>query len=166
MKRRAQIGRGARRGMGGFTLVEIAIVVTLVGLLAGLSITSYLGYVEKARVVRTVAEIEGMSRVLDGIVSDANDTLPDSLAETGLGAPVDPWGNPYRYLRIVLPGGTSPPTISLARKDAFLVPINSDYDLYSLGADGKSKPPLQYPESRDDVIRANDGGYVGLASRY
>jgi general secretion pathway protein G len=54
----------------------------------------------------------------------------------------------------------------IARKDRFLVPINSTYDLYSVGADGKSTGPLTASISHDDVIRANDGGYVGLASGY
>jgi general secretion pathway protein G len=46
------------------------------------------------------------------------------------------------------------------------VPINSDYDLYSLGADGESRPQLHSAVSRDDVIRARDGGYVGLAENF
>jgi general secretion pathway protein G len=46
------------------------------------------------------------------------------------------------------------------------VPINSDFDLYSLGKDGKSAGPLTALASRDDVILANDGRFVGLASDY
>ena len=52
------------------------------------------------------------------------------------------------------------------RKDRFLVPINSDFDLYSMGKDGKSSPPLTASASRDDIIRANDGAYVGPAEGY
>jgi general secretion pathway protein G len=53
-----------------------------------------------------------------------------------------------------------------ARKDHFLVPINSDYDLYSMGKDGDSVPPLGAQKSLDDVVRANDGGFVGLAANF
>ena len=53
-----------------------------------------------------------------------------------------------------------------ARKDRFLVPINSDYDLYSMGPDGGSVPPLTAALSRDDIIRANNGDYFGLASGF
>ncbi|MEE8106831.1 MAG: prepilin-type N-terminal cleavage/methylation domain-containing protein [Planctomycetota bacterium] len=56
--------------------------------------------------------------------------------------------------------------VGQARKDHFLVPLNSDYDLYSKGPDGKSSPPLTAEASRDDIIRANDGAYFGLASDY
>jgi general secretion pathway protein G len=52
------------------------------------------------------------------------------------------------------------------RKDHFLHPISSDFDLYSMGADGQSVAPLTAQKSRDDIIRANDGSYYGLASNF
>ncbi len=52
------------------------------------------------------------------------------------------------------------------RKDRFLVPINTDFDLYSMGRDGKSTPPLTAAASRDDIIRANGGAYIGPAKGY
>jgi general secretion pathway protein G len=74
---------------------------------------------------------------------------------------IDPWGNPCQYLEFCSskPGGG-------ARKDKFLVPINSDYDLYSMGRDGASVAPLTAKPSRDDIVRANDGAFIGLASDY
>jgi general secretion pathway protein G len=59
-------------------------------------------------------------------------------------------------------GGSS----SQPRKDRFLVPINSDYDLYSMGPDGASAPPLTAKASHDDIIRASDGAYVGVAENF
>ena len=50
--------------------------------------------------------------------------------------------------------------------DHQLHPINCDYDLYSVGKDGKSEAPLTAKVSQDDIIRANNGGYVGLVSNY
>ena len=52
------------------------------------------------------------------------------------------------------------------RKDRFLIPINTSFDLYSMGKDGKSAAPLTAQASQDDVIWANDGSFVGLASQY
>ena len=46
------------------------------------------------------------------------------------------------------------------------MPINSDYDLYSVGPDGDSSPQLHNAVSRDDVIRARDGAFVGLAEDF
>ena len=56
--------------------------------------------------------------------------------------------------------------IGAARKDGNLVPINTNYDLCSYGKDGKSKAPLRAKDSHDDIIYANDGGYIGLASEF
>jgi hypothetical protein len=44
------------------------------------------------------------------------------------------------------------------------VPINSECDLYSMGADRQTVAPLTAKASRDDVIMANDGAFFGLAS--
>ena len=57
-------------------------------------------------------------------------------------------------------------SVAQARKDRFLVPINSDFDLYSMGADGASVPALTAKASRDDIVRAADGAFVGLASQF
>ena len=45
-------------------------------------------------------------------------------------------------------------------------PKNSDFDLYSMGKDGASVGPLTAKASRDDVVRASDGRFVGLASDF
>lgn len=63
-------------------------------------------------------------------------------------------------------GGGGRPAIAMARKDRFQVPINSDFDLYSMGPDGQSKPPLNTPVSRDDILRANDGAFYGIAEEF
>ncbi|MCK5254491.1 MAG: prepilin-type cleavage/methylation domain-containing protein, partial [Deltaproteobacteria bacterium] len=70
------------------------------------------------------------------------------------------WGNPYQYndLNNIPPG--------LWRKDKNLVPLNSDYDLWSNGKDGKTNVALTAKASYDDIIRANDGAYIGLATGY
>ena len=35
-----------------------------------------------------------------------------------------------------------------------------------MGKDGASLGPLTAKESRDDIVRANDGRFIGLASEY
>ena len=87
--------------------------------------------------------------------------LPNSLAQIGYGSLMDPWGNPYQYLNHSTHRG-----LGQDRKDRFLVPLNSDYDLYSMGKDGQSSPPITAKNSLDDTIRASDGAYVGLASQF
>ncbi len=52
------------------------------------------------------------------------------------------------------------------RKDRFLVPLNTGFDLYSMGPDGRSVAPLTAAASRDDVVWANDGAFIGPASDF
>jgi general secretion pathway protein G len=86
------------------------------------------------------------------------------LDEVELTNRIDPWGNPYQYLVIL--GKKKSEVAGKWRKDRFLVPINSDFDLYSMGKDGKSQPPLTANASHDDIVRANNGEYIGEASKY
>ncbi|HQU13791.1 MAG TPA: prepilin-type cleavage/methylation domain-containing protein, partial [Thermodesulfobacteriota bacterium] len=76
-----------------------------------------------------------------------------------------PWGNPYQYLPIYGHLGDQG-YMNRTRKDHNLHPINSDFDLYSMGPDGQSVKPLTGGQSRDDIIRANDGAFIGKASTY
>ena len=77
-------------------------------------------------------------------------------------APLDPWGRPYEYLNI----RTAGPGKGALRKDGKLNPLNTDFDLYSIGKDGMSATPLSAEESRDDIVRANNGAFIGLGEDY
>ncbi len=63
-------------------------------------------------------------------------------------------------------GGKSTCGSGKPRKDHFLHPITSDFDLYSMGKDGDTVAPLTAQKSHDDVIRASDGAYYGLAKNF
>jgi general secretion pathway protein G len=155
------IPRSLKRAAG-FTLLEVLIVVTIVGVLAAIAMPAMSDYLEKVRVSRAIVEIRTLEKEIY-IFQSERDSLPDSLAGIDRAGFLDPWGHPYQYLLIA---GAAPMAIAKFRKDRFLVPLNSDYDLYSRGPDGESLPPLTAKKSRDDILRANDGGYVGLASQY
>lgn len=140
----------------GFTLIELVIVAALLGALAALAIPNLRRALEQARFVRAIADIDAIQQNVQEHFLD-NNAYPATLSDIGMGGLTDPWGNAYVYLRVE---GAS---IGALRKDRFLVPINSDFDLYSVGPDGRSNPPLLAAASRDDIIRANDGGFVGVA---
>src|SRR4029079_16835938 len=89
--------------------------------------------------------------------------LPDSLSELSGIPPQDPWGNAYQYLNF---GSGIPGITGKIRKDHNLHPLNSEFDLYSMGKDGLSVAPLTARSSQGDVIWARDGGFVGLATDY
>ena len=246
----------------GFTLIELMIAVAITGILASLAGPTYTDFLYKARVARTVAELHGLAKEIQGFAL-SSELYPDTLAQIGRSTMLDPWGNPYQYYRIncgpatvghlnppdlpahgsdgrIVPvtglstthearvyltvessraqqllhlvagggssgsgggsggsgggssgsgggssgggggssgagggssgagGGGGPPCggVGGARKDRFLVPINSDFDIYSMGRDGQTVPPLTAPKSHDDILRASDGGFYGLAANF
>ncbi|MBN1104104.1 MAG: prepilin-type N-terminal cleavage/methylation domain-containing protein [Deltaproteobacteria bacterium] len=144
----------------GFTLLELIVVIAIVGTLASVAVPTYYSYVEKARITVAISDIRQIERLIVSFQAGEGH-LPASLDETGVGNMLDPWGNPYQYLDV-----TDAKGVGQARKDHHMVPINRDFDLYSMGKDGKSQSPLTAKASRDDIIRANDGQYVGIAEHY
>jgi general secretion pathway protein G len=149
----------ARRIEGGFTLVELALVFALIGILSAIAISGYANYQERARKTQAIVDIKNIATEIDGH-EVATGKLPSTLVEAGVGGMIDVWGNPYQYLRL------DPKDKGQPRKDKFIVPINSDFDLYSMGPDGRSAPPLTSKLSRDDIIRASNGSYIGVAANY
>ncbi|WP_020586710.1 prepilin-type N-terminal cleavage/methylation domain-containing protein [Desulfobacter curvatus] len=144
---------------GGFTLIELMIVVAIIGTLAAIATPIYLNLKDKVRVTIAISDIKAIEKNILVYYVEF-DVFPPDLAAIGMANLTDPWGNPYRYLPVA---GT--PSGQL-RKDHFMVPVNSDYDLYSMGPDGRSTGPFTAEASRDDIVRANDGGFVGLVSNY
>jgi len=60
----------------------------------------------------------------------------------------------------------SVPSEQVRRRDRYLFPLNTDYDLFSLGPDARTAVSLGSKLGQDDVIRANDGGFFGVAADY
>ncbi|MDP2870586.1 prepilin-type N-terminal cleavage/methylation domain-containing protein [Methyloversatilis sp.] len=145
--------------ISGFTLVELLAVVAIIGALVAIALPNYEAYVERSKRTAAMSDMTSIMMAIDRHVIRANE-FPVSLAEVGFGELLDPWGNAYQYLRI---GGTPRPNRGQLRKDKNLVPLNSDYDLYSMGKDGRSQKPLTAAASRDDIVRAGNGAFVGLA---
>ena len=52
------------------------------------------------------------------------------------------------------------------RRDRYMFPLNTDYDLFSLGPNHKTAASLSEAVGLDDVIRANNGGFFGVAADY
>ena len=147
-----------RRFCSGLTLVELMMAISIGSIVLAIGATGWGYYRDKINVSVAGQEIAAISVVVQMMCED--DRVCPAAFAAAL-AKVDPWGNAYQYLSLAGKGAKGH-----ARKDHSLVPINSDFDLYSMGPDGRSSPPLTAKASRDDIIRANDGRYVGPASGY
>jgi general secretion pathway protein G len=121
---------------GGFTLIEIMVVVVILGILAAIVVPNIMDAPDKARVAKAKQDLRVIESALEMYKLD-NFNYPST--QQGLEAlvapptgdppapnwkpggyvkslPKDPWGNPYQYL--------SPGT-------------HGEVDIFSLGADGK-----------------------------
>jgi general secretion pathway protein G len=144
------------------TLIELMIVVAIIGSLAAIASIGYREFVERARIARAVTEIKQIALMLQIYNLDYR-TYPASLSALGVTIPPDPWGHPYQYLPIDF---DPPPKKGKIRRDKNLNPLNSDYDLYSMGPDGQTQNQLTAAKARDDIVRANNGAFIGVAANH
>ena len=144
-----------------FTIVELLIAMAIVATLSAIAVPVVSTHVTQAQNATAVSDIRILEKDITTYVIE-NNAYPDSLSDIGRTGMQDPWGNPYQYLKIT----GAPGEQGKLRKDRFLVPVNTDYDLYSMGNDGDSKAPFTAKASRDDIVRANNGGYVGIAEGF
>lgn len=144
----------------GFSLLETLLVCALLSTLTSIAAAGYLSALKTARVTRAIGDLRAIGVDVQQFHL-RHGRYPRTLVEARPLVPNDPWGRPYVYTDLSQKGSRG-----RARKDGRLNPINSDFDLYSAGADGRTTTPLTAPASKDDVIRARDGAFLGLAADF
>ena len=144
----------------GFTLVELVIVLAIAAIIVAITVPALQQYIERSRRVQAILDLKEMSTKIRDI-DKTTGALPNSLADAGFAGRADPWGRPYEYFNLRTAVGNGQ-----ARKDKKLAPLNSDFDLYSIGPDGLTRASLGHAWSRDDIVRARDGGFIGTAEEF
>ena len=144
----------------GFSLLEMLIVIAILGILISIAIPAYENYRDKEDYTQAKADILEIEGIIDRFYIE-NNRFPDNLMEINQHTRRDPWGNAYYYTNI-----TSIKNKGSVRKDKNLTPVNSDYDLYSAGKDRRTSLPFTAKASLDDIVRCNNGSYIGFAKDY
>lgn len=143
-------------------------VLTVISILAFIGVRIYSYFIDSARNTRAIAEIRLIEKEIIGFWN-ANERLPDSLAALGGEIILDPWKRPYQFINFDTTSDAEEKRRTKGnpgRGRGRGSPLNSDYDLFSMGKDRMSAPPLTDDISKDDIVRADDGVYTGLASEY
>jgi general secretion pathway protein G len=152
-------------GVRGFTLLELMFSIAIIAVLTAIAVPSYTGYIDKAKNATAISDILIIQLESERLYTNTF-RYPTTLSDISANLPnngIDPWGKAYVYLNIV-DGGHG--IKGQVRKDHKLNPINSNYDLYSMGKNGVSKTQIDNKDSVDDIILARDGSFVGLASDF
>ena len=144
----------------GFTLVQLLITIAVLGAVGFGAIPQCTSIVQDGKVSSAVADIAKIGQAAISFQLRTG-VLPNSLEELDNIPSHDPWVRQYRYNNLTGNGA-----IAAARINSNRTPINTLFDIYSLGQDGESVSPLTANTSGDDVVWARDGQFIGLASDY
>lgn len=142
--------------------MELLLGIAILGVLMAIAIPQFRSYQERADANQAVRDMQVMQTEIEKFRTEFSG-LPLQLSDAVASVPLDPWGNAYEYLNLEagLPG-----TNGIRRRDKNMNPINSDYDLYSKGPDGQSQAQLVAAQARDDIVRAGNGGFFGIAEDF
>jgi prepilin-type N-terminal cleavage/methylation domain-containing protein len=86
------------RANSGFTIVELIVVITVIGLLAAIAVGAYNKVVNDAKVTKSMALVNTLATAKSLFVSDPNTT--PAMIQTFNGAPDSNFASIARYIRV------------------------------------------------------------------
>ena len=151
---------GSRRSRG-TALVRILVTIAVIAIVGTVAVPISSDYLDTTHTAQAISDLGSIEIAIARYQAQNRGELPTSLDQLRVGEWTDPWGHPYRYKNL-----EASETLTLARRDRGSNPLNRDYDLYSVGKDGRTAESLSSAFSNDDVIRALGGNFFGIAEDY
>jgi general secretion pathway protein G len=126
------VARGTMRKkarQGGFTLVELLLVLVILALIGGLVLPGIIGKAEGAKVKAAASQVSRLAMAVESYYLDTGAT-PESLSQLVADSGDAGWNGPYvKESSLKDPWG---------REYEFRMPgEHGEFDIYSLGADGQ-----------------------------
>jgi general secretion pathway protein G len=138
----------ACRGTGGFTFIEIMVVVAILAILAALVIPRIMGRTDDAKRTAAKVQIRNVEGALqlykldNGVYPTTEQGLKALVEKPSIGVvpkkwkiggylqklPEDPWGNPYKYFS---------PAQTAVQSSGQGSTLKAEYEIISLGTDGE-----------------------------
>lgn len=143
-----------------FSLIELLLSIAVIFILLGMSVKLMSISIKRAKIVRAITEIRNIQTAIEAYQDEHRKEVPDRFEALNINTVYDPWKTAYHYQNYKqIPKGQR-------RKDKNMNPLNSDYDLWSNGPDGKTAYQVNSAFGHDDIIRAADGQFIGVADDY
>ncbi len=163
----------------GYSLAELMIVIAILGIFLSFAIATFMNAEVDcndptvrpgifARVYESAARTKLMKIDIKIKTFSLNhsrypDTIDELVGHGGLGITADDLIVDGQKM-IFTPVNTT--NMGKVRKYKDIHPVNLNYDLYTLGRDGKTATPFTSQPGCDDIVVANDGKYIGYAYRF
>ncbi len=160
LKRQAQRPlhrRVSLHNQAGYSLLELLFSFVVLAAILAIMVPTYYRFIGSSRVSATISELNGLQTEVVAF-NLSEERYPDNLAETDTEITTDRFGNPYRYYRHDSGFGLE--------REIFGLPLNDDFDVYSMGPDGLTAQQIDDPDSLDDILRASNGRFFGLAEQF
>ena len=131
-------------------IVRIMVTLAIIAIVSTVALPISRDHLDSAHAAQAIADIGAIEIAISRYQAQNRGELPSSLADLNLGVNQwqDPWGGIYQFVNL-----EKDTAADQARTDYGHSAVNRDYDLYSMGKDGRSATKFSSPAARDDVVR-------------